>query len=282
MAEVFGIVSGAVGIAGAFRAVVACFEYVKLSRRFGRDFQTSQLSLNHARLRLSRWGEAVQVYDDPRLGNPKATPEELQLAKDTLLQVLQLFEDSSIISRKYKLNANSEEISESFEDELDPMPAALNNIMKRLALRRQKGGSILKATKWAIFDKSEFQQLIENIMHLTDKLETLFPAPLQEASLINEEIREIHDAKQLKLLADTARHVDDRLQQAAGQALIGNQFLSVQVNTGARAVNGDAFVSGWQGGAVGRSHTYDGVVISGDRTKAVNGNQYGGKSIWDD
>lgn len=34
MAEAFGIVSGAIGIAAAFRAAVACFEYVKLSRRF--------------------------------------------------------------------------------------------------------------------------------------------------------------------------------------------------------------------------------------------------------
>jgi hypothetical protein len=68
MAEPFGILSGAVSIAAAFTACVDCFEYVKLGRRFGRDFQTSQLSLTCARLRLSRWGVAVRVYDDPQLG----------------------------------------------------------------------------------------------------------------------------------------------------------------------------------------------------------------------
>ena len=59
MAEPFGIVAGAVGIAAAFTACVDCFEYIQLGRHFGRDYQTDLLSLNCARLRLTRWGQAV-------------------------------------------------------------------------------------------------------------------------------------------------------------------------------------------------------------------------------
>ncbi len=76
MAEVFGVVSGVVGIATVFTACVECFGYIRLGRNLGRDFQTTQLTLACARLRLSRWGEAVRVYDDqpsetrtPRLPN---------------------------------------------------------------------------------------------------------------------------------------------------------------------------------------------------------------------
>jgi hypothetical protein len=43
-----------------------------------------------ARLRLTRWGEPVNIYDDPRLGRPDATAAEIQVAKDILLQTLVL------------------------------------------------------------------------------------------------------------------------------------------------------------------------------------------------
>lgn len=231
---------------------------------------------------MSRWGEAVQVYDDPQLGNPTATPDELQHAKGTLLHILHLFEESATLSQNYKRSGKGGyDISTFCEDELEPTSGALNKKIKQLALRRQKGTSILKKTKWAIFDGSEFKQLIENITHLTDNLEALFPAPSQQASLISQEIKEIHDGKQLELLRYTAREVDERLRKAADQALTGHRYLGVQVTLGARAVNGDAFYADWERGAIGKNHTYDGVVIS-EGGKAVNGNQYGGKDIWDD
>ena len=84
MAEVFGIFVGAVNIATTFSAVIEVFDYVQLGRRFGRDYQTSQLKLTLLRLRLSRWGEAVDVYNDPQLGDPSATPAKIKAAKNTL------------------------------------------------------------------------------------------------------------------------------------------------------------------------------------------------------
>ncbi|KAH6703050.1 prion-inhibition and propagation-domain-containing protein, partial [Leptodontidium sp. MPI-SDFR-AT-0119] len=69
---------------------VDCFEYVQFGRHFGRDFETSQLALDCATLRLTRWGESVNIYDDPKLGRQDATATEIQLAKDALLHVCQL------------------------------------------------------------------------------------------------------------------------------------------------------------------------------------------------
>jgi hypothetical protein len=43
MAEPFGTVAGAIGIASSFTACVDCFEYVQFGRYFGRDFQTGKL-----------------------------------------------------------------------------------------------------------------------------------------------------------------------------------------------------------------------------------------------
>jgi hypothetical protein len=54
MAEAAGLVVGVVALAGLFNNTVECFEFVQLGRAFWKDFQTSQLKLDSARLRLSR------------------------------------------------------------------------------------------------------------------------------------------------------------------------------------------------------------------------------------
>ena len=55
---------GVVGLVGLFKDDVDCFEYIQLGRNFGRDFQTSFLKFGIARLRLSRWGQALGLSDD--------------------------------------------------------------------------------------------------------------------------------------------------------------------------------------------------------------------------
>jgi hypothetical protein len=84
-------------------------KYVQFGRHFGRDFQTSQLALNCARLCFTRWGESVKIYDDPKLGRQDATAIEIQLAKDALLQIIVLFADTETISKKYKLTSKAGE-----------------------------------------------------------------------------------------------------------------------------------------------------------------------------
>ena len=81
MAEPFGIVAGAAGIAVAFSACVECFEYIQLGRHFGRDFQTNQIILDCARLRLTRWGVSVIIYNDPKLDYLDPDPTEVSHCK---------------------------------------------------------------------------------------------------------------------------------------------------------------------------------------------------------
>ncbi|KAL5349580.1 hypothetical protein ACLOAV_005875 [Pseudogymnoascus australis] len=80
--EPFGIVAGFIGITPAF---TDCFEYAQFDRHFDLDFETSHLALDCARHRLTRWGESVNNYDDPKLGRQDAIATEIQLAKDALL-----------------------------------------------------------------------------------------------------------------------------------------------------------------------------------------------------
>lgn len=54
MAEAAGLAASVIALAGLFNNTVECFEFIQLGRNFGKNFQTSQLKLDNARLRLSR------------------------------------------------------------------------------------------------------------------------------------------------------------------------------------------------------------------------------------
>jgi Prion-inhibition and propagation len=280
MAEPFGIAGGAIGIAAAFAACVDCFGYVQLGRHFGRDFQTDLLTLNCARLRLTRWGQAVNIYKDPNLGRPDAKPAEIQAAKDTLLQILVLFANTEKISKKYKLNAKAgDDLSVLGPNEMDPAVMVVNNKMRELAIRRQRGSSVLKTASWALCHRSELKELIAGITSLISNIETFFPAPQSQVALVREETAQIKNEQSLNLVESAAQDVDSLLQTAVKEAITGHQYLNVVIE--GKAQTGDTFSSDWKGKAIGVSHTYDGVKVDKEG-KALIGNKYGGTDFWDD
>lgn len=54
-------ISLSLGLVGSFVACVDCFEYIRIGRNFGEDYQTSVIKLDLVRLRFTRWGEAVGI-----------------------------------------------------------------------------------------------------------------------------------------------------------------------------------------------------------------------------
>lgn len=281
MAEPFGIIAGAVGVAAAFTTCVDCFEFIKLGRHFGRDFQTKLLTLNCARLRLTRWGEAVNIYNDPQLGNPNASPAEIQTAKDTLIQIIVLFANTEKISNKYKLGPNAGVLSVYSTTDMDPAFLALNNKMRDLAIKRQNGTGLLKKASWALYHNSEFSKLIEDITTLIENLENLFPAPASQLELVKQEAAKLNDNQELQLVENATEGVDKLLHAAIKESRTGHQYLNVVVIGQAKALNGDIFGSDWKSTAIGVPHTYNGVRVEGNAT-VLNGNKYGGKDFFDD
>ncbi|CEO59718.1 hypothetical protein PMG11_04383 [Penicillium brasilianum] len=283
MAEPFGIAAGAVGIAAAFTACVDCFHYVQFGRHFGRDFQTDLLSLDCAKLRLTRWGQAVNILNDPQLGRPDVTSAEIQTVKSSLLQIKALFDDTEKISKKYTLDAKAEDdLSILSNSDMDPAVLALANRMKALASKRQQGRCISKRASWALYHRSELSELITNIISLIDNVEKLFPASRIQLELVKQEIAEIqgNNRRVLKLVEAAAQGVDDMLRTAAGEAYTGHRYLSVNIE--GKAHTGDAFDNDWTSKDVGaKSHVYDGVMVKTEG-KALVGNKFGGRDFWDD
>ena len=109
MAEAASLVVGIVALAGLFNNTVECFEFAQLSRAFRKDFQTSQLKLDNARLRLSRWGKSLSLEDNIRdivsLQQRFREKANVKHAETLLGQIVELFADAEGVSNKYRSRA---------------------------------------------------------------------------------------------------------------------------------------------------------------------------------
>jgi len=141
--EPAGLTVGVVALAGLFNNAVDCFEYVQLGRNFGKNFQTSLLRLDNARLRLSRWGQSVGLSGD--LGDVQSLHQTLGSAQnvdkaDRLLgQVLELFAGAEGVSTKFKDRAKPNDMSlvvYNNRTDLEPAAATLHDKMRRLSIER--------------------------------------------------------------------------------------------------------------------------------------------------
>ncbi|KAI1161369.1 small s protein [Nemania serpens] len=279
MSDPFSIAAGAISIATAFTACIDCFNYIQLGRHFGRDYQTCVLLLGCEKMRLARWGEAVHVDKDPMLGKPDAILEETQMAKRTLLQILILFADTEKISKTHKLSAKAgADLPTLTINELDLAVAAYCNKMKEISVKRQQASSFLKRTSWAIYHKSEFEELITNISKLIDHLERLFPAPKPQLEPTRDETARNYSGQSLQSLGNASCDIDSTARAASIEAILGHHYSNIAVD--GKAQVGDTFSDDWQG-AHGVSHRYHGVLI-GKSGKALLGNKYGGRGFWDD
>jgi len=120
---------------------------------------------------------------------------------------------------------------------MDPLSIALDNKMKALAIRRQKGSRFLKLTSWALHHRSEFKNLLEQIVSLIDNIEKLFPAPEAQITLVRQEAAEVGDNPSLELIENAANGMDSLLQTALQEVRTGHQYLKVVIK--GKAQTGD-------------------------------------------
>lgn len=229
MAETAGLVVGVVALASLFNTAVECFEFVQLGRSFGKDFQTSQLKLDSARLRLSRWGQSLGLGEDVRdvtsLQGRFGSEANVKHAEALLGQIVELFADSEGVSNKYKSRASSQDHNLAVynpQTDLEPAMAKLHNRMRQLAIDRQDRSSVRQKAKWALYQERNFRRLIEDITELVDSLVGLFPAVQRQLrELCDREVSAISEGEVVGILAlkDIVAEQDKLLHEAIEQAI---------------------------------------------------------------
>lgn len=294
MAEPFGIVTGALSIAALFNNCVDCFEYIQLGRNFGRDYQTSQLKLDIAEVRLTRWGQSVKVYEDTNFAQVKQGNGTYISAKEILEQLLMLFWAAQKVSERYK-----NKISTSPEDmtlvdstnDLDATFLGLHNRMRDLSLRRQKKAGLRQKTIWALHDGKKFATLVGQIIDFIKELEELFPATAARQSLAIREVEEVDDTPSLQALKEAAANVDELLAEAATkkeeQILVMNLVKEAKISGSAKFRAGDEYsesgiasIAQIKGRVVGASNMVE-KLEAGDNAAVHVGTKYGGKGVLD-
>jgi Skp family chaperone for outer membrane proteins len=257
MAETAGLVVGVVALAGLFNNTVECFEFVQLGRTFGKNFQTSQLKLDNARLRLSRWGESMSLNDDVRdtvsLQGRFRSEATVKHAEALLGQIVELFAEAEGASNKYKKRKEPQHDSlaaYSPQTDLDPAMAKLHEKMRQLTIERQNRSGVRQKAKWALYEEKQFRRLIEDITELVDSLVELFPATQQsQRDLCDAEVAAIGESEGISVLRGIAADQDKLLEDAIAKAKNGADrshhiFFSGNGNTGLQIGHNSGTMSG--------------------------------------
>jgi Skp family chaperone for outer membrane proteins len=226
MAEAAGLVVGVVALAGLFNNTVECFEFVQLGRTFGKSFQTSQLKLDNARLRLSRWGKFLDLDDDVRdavsLQGRFGSAANVKYAEALLGQIVELFAEAEGVSNKYEGRTEPQDSSLVVYDpqtDLDPAMAKLHEKMRQLAIERQNRSGVRQKAKWALYQEKHFRRLIEDITELVSDLDDLFPTTQQsQRDLCDIEVSTIGEGEGMSALREIAADQDKLLEQAITKA----------------------------------------------------------------
>lgn len=219
MAEAAGLVVGVVALAGLFNNVVGCFEYIQFGKNYGRDFRTSQLKLEVAKLRLSRWGKFVglchALEDVQSLKLTTLSEENIPLAANLLGQILTLFSDAERVLERFQPD------SSSWQSKLDTPPMSLHQKMRTLSFKRQGKEGFFKKTQWAVNQEKQLTKLIEDIRQLVDDLVGLMyraDAGLQR-QLCEREVKEIGNGPGVALLRHAAANQDKLLAGVVTKAM---------------------------------------------------------------
>jgi tRNA U34 5-carboxymethylaminomethyl modifying enzyme MnmG/GidA len=236
MAEIFGVVTGALSVAGLFNNAVQCIELIRVGQNLGSDADIYSVRLELAALRLSRWGSAVDINNDARFSVVNSKDAQVHTAKQTLEQLFRLFADA------YRKSGAPPTTNLKL---LAQLHNPLTNVFREVTKRRMKVDGIKPKVSWAIYRHKDFWNLLENITELLDGLESIFPA--QEArtkELAAEEIAEVQNEETLRLLSKISEEIDKKLQEAANQKLEQARTINEvdEANiTGGTLVVGDEF-----------------------------------------
>ncbi|KAI0377887.1 hypothetical protein F5Y04DRAFT_171205 [Hypomontagnella monticulosa] len=285
MAEVFGVVAGAVGIASALSACIDGIGGIQIGRHFGSDFETFQLRLRMLELRLARWGEATRVYEDPQLNSPFATADESRAAKDTLFRILELIQKSHSLSQKFQPPRGQKgDCPTGSTGQLKGDIVSLDGRIRDIITQRKHGkvGGV-KIARWVLYSREHAMQLIADITSLIDLLQQLFPMPEKELALAREEVRQLSSAvadqqSTMRNLQQAVEGIDGDFKKAIESlAARGHRYEDQLAEDDARIHNGNTFTKAWEEASAplptGPAMTF-GYIRAGGSSRVRNGDVY--------
>ncbi|KAK3985133.1 prion-inhibition and propagation-domain-containing protein [Cladorrhinum sp. PSN332] len=189
MAEVAGLVLGAVGVVGvigAFKDAIELFNVIADSRHCGRDFEILDTKLNIEKTLLLQWADRVKLTTqnyDRRLDDY----HNQRLVVKILESVAMLFTNAPELQKRYGLEeahpgvGSDSAVSHQGLANTTGSSRWLNFLNDYMRDRPQRKSSITAAKKlrWVIRDRQKFEALVQELGHFTTKLNEIFPPVTQ-------------------------------------------------------------------------------------------------------
>jgi len=186
--------------------LLTCVQYVvviRLGRNFEKDFGSCNLELRWIELRMRRWGAAVGITDE---GSDNFLKEfakihdesQAELVSDTLDQIATQLgrakEDSEKILKKKRNPAELVLIEEVEGLSIsEPKVALANRVVNKLKTtydkRLQAGSKFVAKSEWALYRKTELENLVKFLREHVTQLEAYIPG--QEHRLAVAEAKEM-------------------------------------------------------------------------------------------
>lgn len=239
--EAFGVAAGALSVAALFNNCVECFGYIQLGRSFGRDYQTCQLRLDAARLRLLRWGEAANVHHSERFAAVSTGDDREATMAIAYFEVIHdLIQGVQKSAKRYQIIHPLRDTSLASSDDMTALGNKVHNRAAVIAKQRQRSARTLQKITWALYDGKELDRLISQIMELMDELEKIFPVESACRRLVEMEIEEVDDAPSLAVWHKAAKDTDPMLSEVVVSKL--RSMIAGSNTSGPISTNGQADV----------------------------------------
>ncbi|KIL83577.1 hypothetical protein FAVG1_13207 [Fusarium avenaceum] len=242
--EPIGFTSAIVSIPGVFKSCIDCFEYIQFARNFGDDFGVCLARLEATQMQFTRWGKAIGIFEDPF--NPAAlqdiaTEAEVKKALKWIGLIQDKFESAKKTSDGYAKEIEDDDpdilLVPDQNEQLDKTKPPLRKLvfsMRKITKARQKKTKLGTKIKWALYKKSHFEALIEDVARLVDKITELFPnLETQQKVLAKEEAKEVEAESIPVLIEILATQKTDKVLSMAIEERVhaeGHVFRDVEIN----------------------------------------------------
>ncbi len=288
MAEVAGLIIGSMALTGLFNNCVDTFQRIQLGRNFGKDYETSLIKLDVVKLRFTRWGELMTMRDGAESQGLRsaASPQEEDVAERLLGQILEVFERARQASRTSQIIGKPDSLiveTRPLSGNLAALHDHLQSKMHQRCGERQKKTTLPAKVKWALFRKSHFDGLIDDLTELVDALLVTFPAPEEsQRQLCAAEVSDIEKGECLEALKQIAHGSDKLLEEVVVKTLAdrgGQSWRNVKASGKAEQFMGNQYAMG--GPANRRQEKQEWNGISGtDNAIQIMGNVYRNDSVF--
>ncbi|VBB77138.1 Putative heterokaryon incompatibility protein [Podospora comata] len=272
MAEVAGLVIGAISLASLFDSVVNNFDRVQVGREFGETYRRYLLQLEVLRLRLHRWRDAVSRLIE--LNDPAVKQANGVLVQRHLSDIQSLFEKEEKLSKPYY----KVEVEDEAEGEEDWMVRTLRGLSRK---HRANTPSVQCKVRWAIRGRNEFDRLVTNISVQVSNLEEIIPTHDMERRLSqmrSEDANEVGKQREanaidIDILREIALIVDGKLSDMV-KVKARNEWVGNTAEDESKLHQGDMVSNDYHGNAIAPGGLWKDNVAKG-KSKVTQGTSYG-------